>query len=93
MIVEHEFIAGVGVRVWAHIYDGIALYDPDSITIDIYDPTPEKQVDAQAMTQSETGIYYYVFDTSDADTGWWLARVTATEGGEPSGGTTAFEVN
>jgi len=82
-----EFLAVATVRIIAYVYnDAGVLVDPTAITIDIYDPDGEKQVDGVAMTQqdSTTGVYeYYYHKGSGADAmdkGGWRGLVLVADG-------------
>lgn len=58
-----------------------ALQDPSGgATITVTDADSTVQVDAQAMTKSETGKYYYNIDTDGFAVGWCSALVVATDG-------------
>ena len=81
-----EFLAIDTVKIWAYFYDeDDALVNPTtSITIDIYDPDGTLQVDGAAMTNSDTGIYYYYYHKGDsADPmakGNWRGTIKAVDG-------------
>jgi hypothetical protein len=80
-----EFTTIDTVKVWAYVYDtNDALADPDAITIDIYDPDSTQQVDGEAMTKSDTGIYYYYYhkgaSAEPMAKGRWRGTVIVTDG-------------
>jgi hypothetical protein len=72
--------------IWAYVYDQDgSLADPtNSITIDIYDPDGNHDVDGIAMTKSSTGIYYYYHHKGASedpmDKGKWRGVVTTVDG-------------
>jgi len=49
--------------------DSGSLVDPDTIEITITDYDGNKEVDAQSMTKSDTGKYYFDWDTDGKDAG------------------------
>jgi hypothetical protein len=78
-----EFLASATVRIITYVYtDDDELTDPTtSIKVTIYDPNGDKQVDGDDMTQSDTGIYeYYYQTTSSTDKGWWHGNVVVVDG-------------
>jgi len=55
------------------------LVDPDSITMDVYDPSDNKVVSGDVLTQTGTGIYEYKYTFENA-AGLWRFRVKAVAG-------------
>lgn len=51
----------------------------DWVTITLEDPKSTLVVDNTSMSNPETGIYYYSFQTSGRNTGGWLATIVANE--------------
>ena len=56
------YVRGENVRQIAEVTDSTGAYlDPDSIVITIIDSEGSTQVDAQSMSKSDTGKYYFDF--------------------------------
>lgn len=51
----------------------------DWVTMTLEDPKSTLVVDNATMSNPETGIYYYSFQTSGRNTGGWLATIVANE--------------
>ena len=51
----------------------------DWVTITLEDPKSTLVVDNASMSNPETGIYYYSFQTSGRNTGGWLATIVAKD--------------
>ena len=66
------------------------LEDPDSVTITIWKPDGSIDVDAVAMTKSETGKYYYWYTISD-QVGTHKILYEATTGGRTNKQRDEFE--
>lgn len=80
-----DFSISDTVRVWCYVYDeDNALVDPTGITINIYDPDGTLEADNAAMTQSETGIYYYDYhkgtELDPMAKGRWRGEVKTVDG-------------
>jgi len=80
-----EFIDIATVKVWAYVYtEAEALADPTAITLNIYDHSGTLQVDGEAMTKSETGIYYYYYHKGASedpmDKGNWRGTIIVADG-------------
>jgi hypothetical protein len=74
----------VFIRAYTYLSTTDVLDDPTAVTIDIYDPDGTKQVDAEAMTKSDTGIYDYYYNMgatpSSMAKGKWRGEVRAADG-------------
>ena len=62
-------------------FDNYEYYDPDTSSITITDPDDVVKVDEAALTQTDTGKYYYVCQTLE---GWavgiYRVRIDSTSG-------------
>jgi len=95
MEVVVKFIQNATVWVRAYIYDSDGnLANPTTSTkLTLTDPDGTKQVDGEAMTPNDTGIYSYYYNTdSDSAVGWWSGEVWATDGTKKSVGSFSFEL-
>ena len=73
------------VRVIAYVYDDDdTLTDASAVILNIYDPSGTLQVDGDAMTHSDTGIYEYYFHKGSSedpmDKGNWRGEVIVQDG-------------
>jgi hypothetical protein len=80
-----KFLDQATVRILGYIYDDDgALVDPTSVKIDLYDPDGTQQLELSAMTQSDTGIYYYLYNKGSGSdpmgAGQWRGTVWAYDG-------------
>lgn len=78
---------GTTVRITATIKDADGtLYSPDTSTkITVLDPDGTVEVNAQDMTESSTGVFYYDWQSeSDDATGDYKVRVTSVDGTKTS---------
>ena len=76
-----EFDKGEVVRLEAtYMSSNDELYDPDTVTIHIHDPSGTLQ-DTGSGSRSSVGLYVYDYDlASDASTGWWSYTFTGVTG-------------
>jgi hypothetical protein len=76
-----EFDMGEVVRLEAtYTSSNDELYDPDTVTVHIYDPSGTLQITGSA-SKNTIGLYQYDYDlASDADTGWWSYTYTGVTG-------------
>ncbi len=78
-----KFNRGETAAIWAYIKDTDGNYasPANGVTITLTDPDGTDQVDAQAMTESDTGKYVYYYNIASDDTlGWWKAAITTQDG-------------
>ena len=72
------------MRIWAYFQDeaGTAYVSPDAgVKITVWDKDGTKKVDAVAMTEDETGKFYYDYTpASDAVQGSWTYFYKGTDG-------------
>ena len=80
-----EFTDKATIRVIAYIHDDDdTLTDPTAATVDISDPDGTLQVDGEAMSSSETGIYTYYYHKGAGEAvmakGRWRGEVLIADG-------------
>ena len=84
MAIRRNWQRGENVPIWAEVklVSTGALHDPDQgILLTVTDKDDTAVVDAQAMTKSVTGIYYYKWvSESDSVLGWYKCTATAQDG-------------
>jgi len=83
MTVRRDWQRGESVPIWAEAKDADgALFDPDQgILLTVTDKNDTVVVDAQTMTKSVTGVYYYKWTSeSDSVIGWYKCTATAQDG-------------
>jgi len=57
------------------------LVDPDTVTIDLWDPLGVQVVTAQNMTRESMGVYKYIYQSLMADEiGAWTQMITTVRG-------------
>jgi hypothetical protein len=82
MSTTQVFAQGESIPIWCEVtnWEGSHVDPTAGLTIDVYRDTT-KVVDAVAMTQDDTGVYvYYYQSASDEDTGWLRWVCTAVDG-------------
>lgn len=73
------------VKIWAYCTKDDEFYSPNQgVTITISDPEGTVKVNGVAMTESETGKFYYVYNIpSDGELGWWQCNMVGQDGTAP----------
>ena len=85
-MIRRNWQQGETVRIWAEVrlVSTGALYDPDQgVILYVYDPdgTVLTDINGEAMTKSETGLYYFDWNTdTDDELGWYRAKGKAQDG-------------
>ena len=83
------------IKCWRNVRDPdtLAYMDPStSMTIAIYSPNQTKIVDDVNMTKSETGKYYYDFQSEGHNAGHYVVKYTAVDGEHKSTLLTSFDL-
>jgi hypothetical protein len=72
-VTTEVFIRGNTIEIWAYFKRKAVYVSPDQgVTLTVIDPEGTTKVDAQAMTPSETGKFYYHYTPADdAELKWW----------------------
>ena len=83
MTIRRDWQRGETVPIWATVkLDGVLTDPSEGVLLTVTSPTTStKVVDAQAMTKSVTGVYYYKWASeSDSVIGWYKCTATAQDG-------------
>ena len=67
------FLTEGTIEIWAYFKRLGSYFSPDQgVDLTLIDPAGTTQVNAQSMTEDETGKFkYYYTPASDAELGWW----------------------
>jgi hypothetical protein len=67
-MVIKKYTVGTAVRITAEMRDSDNnLTDVSSAVVTVYDPTETAKVTEAAMSKESTGVYYYVWQSSEDD--------------------------